>query len=644
MTPAVEQLVRETMELTGADTPQLLEDDAPVLSDEALAVAAGDGGGAGDDGGFYLTGIIGGKDVGKSALVNALVGRNITAITSHGPGTETVVAYAHASRAAALKELLEREVPGQYRVVTHEEPHLLRQVLLDLPDIDSHYKNHLEVTRAMLRHMLYPVWVQSVEKYADRQPQEMLARVAAGNAAQNFVFCLNKVDQLEGTSAEGRGPSGERNNGGGGASTRPSALGPRSSGAAEEIRDDFAGRIARTLGLNERPDVFLICAVRPERYELPRLREVLSRQKSEQAVRESKALAVRRQDRTLIQWLAEQRLDERAARLARLEQEAEELLAARVGGPLLEEAIPRLLDDPANRLALTDEVLRERVARWPLVNLVHTLLSPLLAVWRSNVGAAARGGGGPRGGEALVEAYLDGAGGGGGSANGRGMAGLVQATFAQLRQAQPTVATLYRHNHLWEDMPADMAAGELRRTLAATVERQRAAAVQRLAGRGGVVAPVFRWLLTVGALLWFPFVQPVLQGMLSLPDLGRDLWSDGRKVAALVVGLLSGAALLRNVTFLIIWFTVIWLWLRWGTQRRVGRLLSRWKSPDARDEALNLNAQAMRWMADLLAPVRRVRERTEDVARRAMALGGPTGADLRPEMPAKVGAGVGAAG
>src|SRR2546421_9587803 len=131
MTPAVEQLVRETMELTGAATPQLLEDDAPVLGDEALGQADGDGGD------FYLVGIIGGKDVGKSALVNALVGRPITAITSHGPGTEIVVAYAHSSQEPALRELLEREVPGKFRIVTHNIPHLGRQVLLDLPDIDS---------------------------------------------------------------------------------------------------------------------------------------------------------------------------------------------------------------------------------------------------------------------------------------------------------------------------------------------------------------------------------------------------------------------------------------------------------------------------------------------------------------------------
>ena len=48
MTPAVEQLVRETMELTGAPTPQLLEDGAPVLADEALEVREADDRDGGD--------------------------------------------------------------------------------------------------------------------------------------------------------------------------------------------------------------------------------------------------------------------------------------------------------------------------------------------------------------------------------------------------------------------------------------------------------------------------------------------------------------------------------------------------------------------------------------------------------------------
>src|SRR5437868_2197603 len=96
------QLVREVADVTGVATPAWLEEDAPVLTDTAADR-------------FYLIGLIGGKDVGKSALVNALVGRDITPRTSHGPGTETVIAYAHASQCAALGEFLEREVSGRYR-------------------------------------------------------------------------------------------------------------------------------------------------------------------------------------------------------------------------------------------------------------------------------------------------------------------------------------------------------------------------------------------------------------------------------------------------------------------------------------------------------------------------------------------------
>src|SRR5205085_1704773 len=130
----------------------------------------------------YLIGIIGGKDVGKSSLVNAIVGQEITPRTSFGPGTETVIAYAHKSQVGALGELLQKEAPGQFRIVGHEIPHLARQVLLDLPDIDSHYASHIELTRRMLRHILFPIWLQSVEKYADARPRELLARVAAGNS------------------------------------------------------------------------------------------------------------------------------------------------------------------------------------------------------------------------------------------------------------------------------------------------------------------------------------------------------------------------------------------------------------------------------------------------------------------------------
>src|SRR5436305_440264 len=142
MSPELDQLVSDVAELTGVAKPVWLEDDAPVLTDAG--------------GPFYLIGLIGGKDVGKSAFVNALVGQEITARTSYGPGTEKVIAYAHAEQARPLRELLEREVPARYVIIEHNIPRLLRQVLLDLPDIDSHWGDHVATTRRMLRHMLFP--------------------------------------------------------------------------------------------------------------------------------------------------------------------------------------------------------------------------------------------------------------------------------------------------------------------------------------------------------------------------------------------------------------------------------------------------------------------------------------------------------
>ena len=214
-----DEIVRETMELTGSPGPELFNEDSPALAD------------AGEDG-IYLVGLIGGKEVGKSALVNALAGQKITDETSHGPGTETAIAYVHRARQAEAMALLERTVPGKFQVVPHDAANLGGQVLIDLPDIDSRFTSHLEITRRMLRHMLFPIWVQSVEKYADIQPQNLLAKVAAGNDPGNFLFCLNKMDQV-------------------------------SPQEAAELREDFSRRMGRVLSLPKPPRVFMISARKP---------------------------------------------------------------------------------------------------------------------------------------------------------------------------------------------------------------------------------------------------------------------------------------------------------------------------------------------------------------------------------------------
>jgi hypothetical protein len=585
MSPAVEQLVRETMEITGAASPALMEEDAPILSEGALSDA---------DRSFYIVGLIGGKDVGKSSLVNALAGRSITETSSYGPGTETVVAYCHVSQEQSVRQLLEREVPGQFRIVTHQLPGLRRQVLIDLPDFDSHFASHLQVTRTMLRHMLYPLWLVSVEKYADLQPQQMLSKVAAGNAPKNFVFCLNKVDQLVGFR-EGENRS---------RADRGTPWEPEPDAAAE-LRDDYAVRVQRTLSLPDPPHVYMISATHPQAYDLPELRAMLVQEKSTQIVRESQELAAQRQDGSLLAWLDGQQLPVRAQRLARLQEDAEELTAQRIGGPLLEEVIPRLMEDPATQGAMAEEILTERVTHWPIVRLIHTLLSPIFVLIR---GATSRNAAPLQTPQGFVEVVL--------KETGYSPSELVQATFAQLRQAQPTLADLYAHNRLWEQMSADLAGAELRRALGSTIQHQRDAARRVLSSGNAAFAPI-RWLLTIGAMLWFPFIQPVLHAALAAPDFVEWHW---RNIAVLIVEVLGVNYLLTSSGFLILYFIALWLALRWNTQQKVKRLMTSWEASTPDDSSLNLATQTLTWLNALTAPLRQARERMESLAARAKTL------------------------
>jgi len=571
-----QQLVDEIRDLTGASAPALMEEDAPVLGDDALN-AAGDQ--------MYLIAIIGGKDVGKSALVNALVGQEITARTSFGPGTEIAVAYAHEDQKENLSKLLQREAPGQFRIVTHRIDHLRRQVLLDLPDIDSHYRGHVELTRRILRHVLFPIWMQSVEKYADKQPQQLLAAVAQGNAPQNFIFSLNKVDQLTGREAES---------------------------SARELAEDYSRRVSSLLKIKP-PQIWMLSAIHPEQYDLPDLRKVLSQERSEKSVNSSRQNALQRQGLSLADWVARQDLENRLALMQRLSAAAEEEVAARLGTPLLQSVVPRLLEDPAYRMALADELMEKRVAKWPIVNLLHILLSPLVSIARRRLPIPQQFA--LESPESMVDGYLRSFPSSRGEIidrsdpiAGRSATAVLQSTFAFLHQSFPAIARLYTNWKLWESMPAQMAESDLRRRLSSTVERQRNRLREQL-NVGGVISAFFRTLLTIGALLWFPILQPLLEAFLKDHTL--------RNLTLLAVQLFGVAYLLKTVVFLAVYYTLLWLILRWDTQRRIDKFLRRLQSSRDSDPTLTLTGQAIEWLNELLTPIRSATERLENVVQKA---------------------------
>ncbi|MEL7238578.1 MAG: hypothetical protein AAGK78_06925, partial [Planctomycetota bacterium] len=441
---------------------------------------------------------------------------------------------------------------GEFDVVGHDVDALRRQVLLDLPDIDSKYADHVELTRRMLRKMLFPIWVQSVEKYADARPQQLLRQVAEGNDPRNFRFVLSKCDQLidrEGLEAAG------------------------------ELAQDYGERLQRALALQSPPEVLLISAHRPDDYDLPRLRDDVRQAKSEKLVAQSKQLAKQRQLHSIAAWGKQQDLAGRAASTKRLLDDTADRLAERVGRPILEEALPATTDDLGRRMELIEPAVRRRLRAWPIVNLIDAAATPVVLLVQKNLT--------PRGGaSAAIEQHLSGA--------GQHLAKNLQATFAELHQAHPTVADYDGMQRLWESPSAEAATASLRKRLAGVLSRQRTA-LRDAAKPPAWLLPI-RWLLTIGAVAWFLVAQPVLAAGFELGDF------DWYAMARRFVDTVSAQALLTNVTFVAIYLVVLWALLRLATYRRAAK----WRAKltrNAGDAELSQEAQVVQWMQSLLAPL-----------------------------------------
>ena len=190
--------------------------------------------------------------------------------------------------------------------------------------------------------------------------------------------------------------------------------------------------------------------------------------------------------------------------------------------------------------------------------------------------------------------------------------------FAQLQQTHPQVSDLYANRRLWEEMPADAASAALRTALTDTVARQR---VPRCGAGSSGASPVFapfRWLLTIGAVVWFPFIQPAIDRLTDRREgLTWDPLHDAHVLEDLAVHVISVNDLLQSLTFLLMYFLLLWAILRWDTQRRVVRWSSRWRSDAASD--LSLTAQTVQWLDNLLRPIRAARDRADALAARAAA-------------------------
>lgn len=460
---------------------------------------------------LFLYGVLGGKDVGKTSMINLLAGARISIDTDLiDEGTKACVAYCHQDDLDHLRSRLNTEQARTIEFVRHTRDELRNVVLIDFPDFDSRFDNHLEEVRRLGPFLQGIVWITSPRKYADHEFLDRLETVAQSH--ENLYMVLNKVDQLDGKAG------------------------------LDAIREEVLSVIqygCERAGLPpiSKGRIWLTSALYPDRFEFNELYQRLIRVHSAEEIARAKAQNLRAEFEKNIQRIRRHySLDNRIEEIDQALQYIQAQTSDHFTEAYFNAVRQRVLSlEPVNR-RISAGVFYQRIDHWPILRTLFYPLSGLVSFIGGRFTFTPKS-------SDWVESPLDLL-----RYDGESAAVRLQAIQTGLQARYPK--TLDR-----QPLPSDLSSF-LERRFESLLRLYEDRVVERLTSDFQAPGAALKTLIFL-PLLWFPFLQPVLLHLLQ----DETAWLSLRGVAgfgALIISLFGAGALLESLVFLALFY---FLWL-----------------------------------------------------------------------------------